>query len=88
MWTPEFDEWLRGAVKASVASRHYDDALQEARLAVLQADDSHTPAWYRQRAVGAARNYACREDKQPIPMDMGALTERVASVAKGQTLRG
>ena len=88
MWTPELDERLRTAVGASVSPRHFDDAFQAARLAVVEAKDGQTPAWYVQRGTWAARNYACREGKQPISMDMEALAERVASRPTGQTLRG
>lgn len=79
MWTEELDEQIRAAVWASVPRGCFDDAFQEARLAVVEADDSHTPVWYLQRAIGAARDWCRREGKRPISMDMERLAERVAA---------
>lgn len=61
VWNEELDLKIQQAVRGTVPARLYDDAVQEARLAVLEAEEGHTPSWYVSRGVWAAQKYARHE---------------------------
>ena len=61
MDTVALEPALRRAVGKNVPPEHFDDALQEAWVAILSADEGHTPPWYIQKGVWAARDYVRRE---------------------------
>ena len=72
-WTPEIDESCRLAVRAIMPDDCFDlfdDAFQEARLAILEAETGHAAAWYVQRGVWAAKKWLRKEHKADHPMDM------------------
>ena len=70
MWTPELDKRVEEAVRASLPGwalgQYFDDAFQEARLAILEAGEGQTPAWYVQRGIWAAKDYVRREGSGPV----------------------
>ena len=71
-WSEELDAVLGAAVRKVVPDSGFDDALQEARLAVLEAPAGHTQSWYITKGVWAAQKWLRNEQAQPISIeDMG-----------------
>lgn len=66
VWSEELDLKIQHAVRGAVPARLYDDAVQEARLAVFEAEEGQTPSWYVSRGVWAAQKYVRGERAGPV----------------------
>lgn len=63
-WTEELDAVIQVALHKHVPHWLYDDALQDARVALLEAEGGHEAGYYIARAVYAAKDCRRRERRR------------------------
>ena len=77
MWDEALDKRVQDVVRVVCPVSCFDDALQEARLAIWKAEPGREPRWYIRLGLWRALDW-CRKEGRAVPtMDMEALTERM-----------